>query len=312
MEIYVLRLIQVMIFLHHNYRMIMHTIENEYLRVGVLGKGAELASILELDKQQEYIWQANDPKFWGRHSSILFPVIGACNNDVIRLDGKLYPMPKHGIVRNAKFEIGNKSKDQIVFVLKSSSETREHYPFDWTLKVYYELVEKSLSVIYEVTNDDLEDLPYSIGAHPAFNCPNDKGKKRSDYSLIFDKEEYQDSPRIDSNGLILEDAVNILNESNAIRIKDNLFENDALILTHYKSSKVSLQVKDNPEIEVSIEGFSHLGIWSNPEVPPFVCIEPWCGIADPVGYEGNMHSKPGILLLAPRAVARHTHVISVL
>ncbi len=290
-----------------------HTIGNEYLKVGILERGAELASLVDLSDQKEYIWQADDSRFWGRHSSILFPVIGACNNDIIRVNGHSYPMPKHGIVRNAKFDIEKKASDQIVFILKSTLETKKHYPFDWTLKIHYALVERSLSITYEVINDNEVELPYSIGGHPAFRCPIQDGLRRSEYNLEFDKEEYQNSPKIDHNGLISKETINILDGSNKINLEDHLFDEDAIILTQLKSTKVAIRsnIGTGSALEVTFDGFTHLGIWSNPGVPPFVCIEPWCGIADPIGYEGDICSKPGILNLAPQCAARHTHIVKI-
>jgi len=289
-----------------------HTITNEFLSVGVLEKGAELASIFDLDSSKEYMWQADDPKYWGRHSSILFPVIGACNEGVVRVGGRSYPMPKHGIVRNAQFELLDTAKDTITFVLRSTESTREHYPFDWRLNVTYKLQKKTLQVEYEVINDDEVSLPYSIGGHPAFNCPLDTSLERSDYSLVFNQNEYQKSPKIDKDGLISKESDTILNHSKSIHITDELFDEDALILTAPKSNKVTLQSDSKRELEFSFNGFSHLGIWSSHRTAPFVCIEPWCGIADPVGYTGDIYSKIGMLELAPKATSKHSHFITIL
>ena len=45
-----------------------HYIQNEFIRVGIKQKGAELASIVLLATEQEYMWGAN-PAYWGRHSN---------------------------------------------------------------------------------------------------------------------------------------------------------------------------------------------------------------------------------------------------
>jgi galactose mutarotase-like enzyme len=41
-----------------------------------------------------------------------------------------------------------------------------------------------------------------------------------------------------------------------------------------------------------------LGIWTRPGAR-FVCIEPWHGIADRQGFDGEIWDKPGILRFAP-------------
>ena len=41
-----------------------------------------------------------------------------------------------------------------------------------------------------------------------------------------------------------------------------------------------------------------LGIWTKPGAR-YLCIEPWHGIADPVGFSGEIWDKPGIDRLSP-------------
>ena len=43
-----------------------------------------------------------------------------------------------------------------------------------------------------------------------------------------------------------------------------------------------------------------LGVWTKPGGARFVCIEPWHGVADPVGFDGDLWEKPGIVAIAPR------------
>ncbi|MDG2417717.1 MAG: hypothetical protein P8M17_01900, partial [Saprospiraceae bacterium] len=64
-------------------------IENNLLKVGINQKGGELSSLLSLKNGMEYLWQAN-PKFWGRHSCILFPYIGKIWKDNFRIGKKIY------------------------------------------------------------------------------------------------------------------------------------------------------------------------------------------------------------------------------
>ncbi len=41
-----------------------------------------------------------------------------------------------------------------------------------------------------------------------------------------------------------------------------------------------------------------MGIWSAKDAD-FVCIEPWCGIADHVSASGELTEKEGIISIAP-------------
>ena len=47
----------------------------------------------------------------------------------------------------------------------------------------------------------------------------------------------------------------------------------------------------------TFEDFSYLGIWSQNQESPFVCIEPWFGVADKVDASWDFREKAGILKL---------------
>ena len=53
----------------------MITIENEYIKVGILEYGAELCSYIDKQNKREVIWNG-DSKYWKRYSPILFPLVG--------------------------------------------------------------------------------------------------------------------------------------------------------------------------------------------------------------------------------------------
>jgi galactose mutarotase-like enzyme len=44
----------------------------------------------------------------------------------------------------------------------------------------------------------------------------------------------------------------------------------------------------------------YLGIWTKPGAP-FICIEPWHGLADPEGFSGDFSAKPGVFVVSPDA-----------
>ena len=48
-------------------------ISNGTIEVEASAHGAELLSIRKSGK--EYVWQG-DPRFWGRHAPVLFPIVG--------------------------------------------------------------------------------------------------------------------------------------------------------------------------------------------------------------------------------------------
>ena len=45
------------------------------------------------------------------------------------------------------------------------------YPYAFTLRIGYHIEENKLEVLWQVENPSEEELPFSIGGHPAFNRP---------------------------------------------------------------------------------------------------------------------------------------------
>ena len=64
----------------------MEQIKNSQITVEIADHGAELVSMKDAHGK-EYLWQA-DPKYWGRHSPILFPIVGSLWNGVDHVGGK--------------------------------------------------------------------------------------------------------------------------------------------------------------------------------------------------------------------------------
>ena len=147
-------------------------LKNEQLSVVVSEKGAELQSIKDAHGK-EYLWQA-DPKYWGRHSPILFPIVCSVNDETYRVDGKEYHLPRHGFARDATFKLIAQSQRKVTFVLESSEETKKVYPYDFTLSVSYVLDDNKIGVIWHVHNTDTREIHFQIGGHPAFNIPDMK------------------------------------------------------------------------------------------------------------------------------------------
>ncbi len=287
------------------------TIQNDHLKVSVKQTGAEFSSLQSLKNGQEYLWQA-DPRFWGRHSSLLFPIIGELAQKQYRYQGKSYTLNRHGFARNARFELESKSPDRLAFVLNANEETKAHYPFEFQLKAQYLLEGSELSIHYLVHNSDQNTMYFSVGAHPAFNCPLKAGEKRSDYSLVFEQVEQAYTQKLDENGLRNGQTDLVLDQTKILPIQDDLFDEDALILSGLSSEKVALVNGEREKVlTFDFSGFPYLGIWSPNSEAPFVCIEPWFGVADPAGPSGSVEEKEGILALDPGTTFECVHRVEI-
>lgn len=286
-------------------------LQNEYLQVGIKQKGAELASIQSRESGLEYMWEA-DPTYWGRHSSILYPIVGRVFNDQYVHEGQTFDMRQHGLARNLPFELRQSSSTFAEFVLQSNEETLKQYPFDFVFIARYELVGKEVSIHYIIENPGETVAFFSVGAHPAFRCPIHAHEKRSDYRLVFDHPEEARTQHLEG-GFRTGDSSLVLQNSQVLPITDQLFDQDALIFQSLRSHRVSLENSAGERFwTFNFEGFPYLGIWSKDDKAPFVCIEPWFGVADQVGGYSALKHKEGIIPLESGKSFHCKHAIEVL
>lgn len=270
-------------------------LENDLLQVRILKKGAELAGIFHKQYQAEYIWQA-DSAFWGRHAPVLFPIVGRLKNNRYIWEEETYEMGQHGFARDMEFGIVEGGPERAVFLLTPNEASDKQYPFDFHLYIQYVLQGNTLAIEYSVENPGDLPLPFSIGAHPGFACPMEKGLHFEDYVLTFEQAETA-SVRLLDQGLLREDRAPYLNNEKHITLNQETFRNDALIFERLQSRFVRLSSpKGERAVTVSFEQFPYLGLWSKPKAP-FVCIEPWTGYADTVDATGELQDKEAISFL---------------
>ncbi|RUT80154.1 aldose 1-epimerase family protein [Ancylomarina longa] len=268
-----------------------HSIQNNFFQITVNEIGAELCSIKSLQTNQEFLWQA-DPEIWASHAPNLFPIIGCLKNDAFIHEEKLYPMTKHGFVRNnPDIQLLAKDDNKMSFVLFSNEKTRKLYPFEFEFRIHFLLDSNTIEIKHEIINNGHKELLFSLGGHPAFACPLKKEEKYTDYYLEFEKKEKVNTWNLSEGGLIGEKGKLILDESKILNLHPELFVNDALIFKNIQSKSVSLKSKkSNFQLKVSFSDFPYLGLWAKPNAP-YVCIEPWIGIADRADSNQEFSSK---------------------
>ena len=277
----------------------MITLDNEFLTVTINPKGAELTGLFNKETQLEYMW-GGDPAVWGKHSPVLFPIVGTLKNNSYTYNGHSYSLSRHGFAREKNFAVDEHKSDEAVFVLVSDEESRGVFPFDFRLRLKYSLLANTLSVTYEVLNSDDQDLYFSIGAHPAFKLPLVPETSYEDYFLQFEQQETAGRWPINKEGLIESSSLPVLNNDTVLPLSRELFSKDALVFKSLKSSMVSLRSDKTPHgLEFEFSGFPFLGLWAAPG-GDFVCIEPWCGIADRVDTDQILQNKEGINKLLPK------------
>ncbi len=288
----------------------MFTIENQQLRIVIQPKGAELQSIFHKGHDTEYMW-SGDPAFWGKHSPLLFPIVGTLKGNTYFYHDKPYSLSRHGFAREREFTVESQSQDSITFLLKSDAESKAVYPFDFELRVVYTLLASGLTTTYRVENPAADPLYFSVGGHPAFRVPIVPGTGYTDYYLQFDKIENAPHWPISKDGLIETQPQPLLDNASTIPLKKELFAKDALVFKHPASSAVAIRSsKTDRGVKLDFPGFPFLGIWAAPNAD-FVCLEPWCGIADSVDTDQQFTKKEGINVLAEGEEFERTWTLTV-
>ncbi len=270
----------------------MQTLKNEILTVLVKEHGAELASIRK--GSTEYLWQA-DPAFWGRHSPVLFPIVGSVWDKKYRVGETEFEMGQHGFARDMDFENVYSSSTEVRYRLKSDAETLKRYPWPFILEIAYRLHGNKIDVVWEVTNPGEGDLYFQIGAHPAFYYPDyDQNKSERGY-LSFDRSENLECIRIIEKGCVDADTKHHLDipGDGLLPVGRETFDKiDTIMMQDSQIGRVTLhRVDRTPWLSLAFDA-PVVGIWSPPtKNAPFICLEPWYGRCDRVGYAGDYREK---------------------
>ncbi len=256
--------------------------------------GAELKSFEK--NGREYMWCAN-PEFWGRTAPVLFPFVGQVAGGVFRYKGSEYPMGQHGFARDMDFELVSSGKTTAVFKLAFDEQTLKKYPMPFVLVISYALCGSKLNITWEITNPANENLYFSIGAHPAFNCTLCESELHlyKNGTPVTDFENHMFGP-----GLLTGQKQNIHVDGGVISMNEHTFDGDAFVIEDRQVDKVELWTKNGTK-QVSVEfDMPLVGLWSPPKKnAPFVCIEPWYGRADRVGFAGDLSEREWGNTLAP-------------
>lgn len=292
-----------------------YTITNNQITIKVDSFGAELKSLVNVENGMEYMWEGN-PTYWKRTSPVLFPLVGSLKNGKYTYEGKEYAMSQHGFARDMEFELESCNENEIWFSLLYNEETLSKYPFRFKLEIGYQLDAKSVRVLWKVTNLDDKKMYFSIGGHPAFRCPHESNRKRSDYFVKFEGADTIKSHRIVEAGLVGNVYDEYLLDEGVIQVADDLFDKDALIIE--ESGIKCVQLLDAERRAYLTVRFDAplFGVWSPVkedinESAPFVCIEPWYGRCDGVDFDKSLDEREWGNTLNGKEIFKAEYVIEI-
>lgn len=278
----------------------MITIRSNEITATINPFGAELTSLQTSDGAE---WMTDgDPAFWSGRAPLLFPIVGSLTGGIYRLDGRSYALPQHGFARRKPFSPVIEQTSHVVFRLEEDTETLVVYPFRFSLEAAFTLSGATLAMDITVTNRGDKDMPASFGFHPAFAWPLPGGGASEDHRILFQEDEPGGLTAIAPGGGLLPETRLSPVQGRELRLRDADFSGDALIWQALESRALRYESAEGPMMEVEFNA-GMLGIWTKPGAR-FLCIEPWHGIADPAGFEGEIWEKPGMLRFTPGQARR--------
>lgn len=290
-----------------------YILENDMLRVMFDTYGGEMKSIYNKQKNLEYMWNG-DPKYWKRTAPVLFPLVGNFKDKQYFYEGKSYTMAQHGFARDREFILDKNSENEIWFKLSEDDESLKIYPFKFNLYLGYVLRDNQIEVFWKVENPNDKTMYFSIGGHPAFLCPLKGQGQQKDYYLKFDSEDDLIYTLVNQDGLAAcpNNLLPLDEDDKTIKIPEQLFDQDALIVENNQAHRVSLLDREKEPYITVIFDAPLFGLWSPAGLgAPFICIEPWYGRCDSIDFNGSLEERLYGTALEPAQVFKKSYRIIV-
>lgn len=288
-----------------------YSLDNGVLSVRVSSIGGQLLSVKKDGK--EYLWQG-DPAFWEDRAPNLFPYIARLTKGTYTVHGKEYHLPIHGFLPAAEMKAEVQEESLLVLRLDADESTLACYPFVFTLWIRYELNQDTLRIAYEVENGGTEEMYFGIGGHPGFQAPLEDGLSFEDYFLEFESEGQSGtdaqtpvrigfSPTCFLNG---KDEPWPLEKGCRIPLRHDLFDDDAIVLSHTPKTVVLRSEKGGRGVRVRFPQMPYIGFWHAVKKPaPYVCIEPWSSLPSRQDVVEELSEQPGLIHLEGKGVYRN-------
>ena len=216
-------------------------------------------------------------------------------------------MPMHGFFRDLDLTPTIVKEDELVFETSDTEESLKVYPYKFSFKVTYKLINNTLKVIFNVSNKGNKEMLYMLGGHPGFKVPLFDGEEYSDYYLKFEQKETVDAMQV-VDGYLANEFKRALTNEDTIILKHEMYNPDAIVLKDLKSSYVDLlSIKNDKGLRFRFKDFEILAVWSlMNDNANFVCLEPWNGIQKDFVVE---HEKMGVLSLKENETKEFSYTI---
>ena len=204
------------------------------------------------------------------HSGIplCFPSFGPLKNGEFLHNGKNYPMKQHGFARDFVFDLIERGENFLTFELKSSAQTLERFPFEFTFQVRYTLASNSLKIDFDCKNNSTEKLPLAPGVHPYFSV--DDAQK-----IFFTSKATKGNNNLQNYDAVPAKDILPVSQENGVLLYQITGTPDLHLIDHGLHETLIKPGKLSPlKMTADAEVFKRMAIWRNSENAGFICIEP--------------------------------------
>ena len=290
-----------------------HKITNGMLTMEAESKGAEIQYLSGLGSGPNgWLWNAGE--IWPRYAPLCFPWGAKLLGGWHEVNGKRYIADQHGFARDLEHKLVEKQPDRLHFQLKDNEYTKERFPWSFILDTVHTIEGNTLVTACTVTNTDKTRMPVRFGFHTALLCPFTADKKFTDYQFRFEKKE--SAVRIIcKEGLTTGEEVPIFTNQDVVPLEAGMFDDDSICLKGLKSKWVQLEEKATGKaLRHEIWQFGRVVLWTKPNFPGFICIEPW-GNQPGLNHGDTAHDlmrQPCVKILEPGELYTWTQKLSVI
>lgn len=276
-----------------------YQLSNDNISLHADSNGAEIISLVCRGKER--LWQ-NETGEWSGHAPVLFPVCGKCS---VIVNGKEYPIAKHGFARKREFSVVERGGDYISFRLVSDEETKKVFPCDFAFTVRYCLFGNAVEVVYETENTGTELLYFSCGGHESFALE----QPIEHYEIKFEREEKLVALVHDNEGRLTGEKT-LLSENGVLPLKREYFKGgNTLIFGNLQSRKATLLQGGRAVAQTEFGDFENFLLWK-PKRASMICLEPWLNLPDTVGERKEFSRKKGVVCVPPKGKRIFTRKIT--
>ncbi|RPE67346.1 galactose mutarotase-like enzyme [Pacificibacter maritimus] len=271
------------------------TISSPELTAQVAPLGAELQSI-QTTTGQDLLWNG-DHAYWSGRAPILFPIVGRAPNDRISVGTFSAPMKQHGFARRSVFRLETQTQNMCRFVLTDNEATRAQYPFAFRLTVTHQITGATLESRVDLRNDSRMPMPFGFGFHPAFVWPLPNAKKAAPHTITLHNKGEPELARL-TDGLLSPMRYPSPFTDGQLTLDHSQFDQDAMIFPTGAGTDLTYGASGATQLDFTFENLPNLAIWTKANAP-FVCIEPWHGMAAQMQTSDQIADRPNTVTLAP-------------